>query len=178
MSIRVGGRSFVRPLSEIIYNNTLIATGRFDVTGIPPSYDYLIIKALLKSDIVAVNDGIFMLFNNDSTAANYRRELVESGAAGGEANTPLVALTLGASSDSDDFSTHHLELLEYAGAKRKTVRAYDGERRDATSIVTSDATLNWENTAAVTRIQIQPDGYPTDELVVGSRLVIIGMRWI
>lgn len=177
MSIRVAGRSgFSRPLMAKIFSQTLTVAGRFDVTGIPLSYDYLIIKALLRSDVANINDGVFMLFNNDSTAANYRRETVESGAAGVESSAPLIGNTVGATSTANDFSTHHIELLGYAGSKRKTARAYDGGRRSATALVTSDVTLNWENTAAVTRIQIQPDGFPTHELIVGCELIIIGVR--
>jgi hypothetical protein len=163
----------------VLSSETLSAAGNFDVSSIDQTYDHLLIRMILRTDASNTADGIHLYFNNDTTAANYRRILHTASSAShavGPGNDNLIMNTSGASSTASDFSNSEIRILEYTGSKRKTVYVSNAFRRDATDGDTNHTMFNWENTAAINRITVAVDNDPTNELVSGSYLEIIGIK--
>lgn len=178
MSIRVGGRGFARSLVDKIFNLTLTAPGRFDITGISPSYKRLEIFLLLRSDVAATGDGGDLFLNGDTTAANYRSASHLGGVSHsfGATDTATALSNVGDTGTAGYFSQHHLLICDYAGSKTKTVIILGGQRRDATNNWAMNHFVHWESTAAINQITVQPDGYAADLWVTGSQAIILGHR--
>lgn len=161
-----------------LYRGELTTDGNFSDTDISQDYDHLLIRAKLKSSVNATNDAAYMYFNADTTAGNYRHGLQYSGTAGGvgTGDTPYIGDTSGATSTANDFSIIEIYIPNYTNGHVKSALGRTGVRRDATNIFMFNSYMNWENTAAITQITIQPDGYATDKFITGSWLQIIGVK--
>lgn len=174
MSIRVAGRGFARSPMVKIYDNTLTATGKFDVTGIPPGYNRMKIFLWARSDVSVGSDLIECLFNGDSTSANYRAADGFHGSSHGGSGTdvPRAAIIPGAVAPANYFGSVEMLILDYSGALNKQLISFGGERESSVTIYNRWHTMHWENTAVINQITIQTDNDPTDELIAGSQLKI------
>lgn len=177
MTVRVARQGFTRHPMERIYSETLSASGRFDITGIPQDYTVLVLFCSLRSDVVATSDNINLFLNGDETAANYRRAVMFGGTTFNDAviDDAEILISTGASSPDNYFSSMRVYLPFYTGPNQKQVLAEMARREDANTMLTLQAIYQWEDTSAINQITIQPDGYSTDEFIVDSQLVIYGM---
>jgi len=159
-----------------LYYEALTGTGRFDISGLPQGFFALEIILIARSSVAAAGDSVYMYFNGDTTAANYRtgRQLAGTGPTNTATDAPDLDTIPAANSTANDFGHQRIYIPEYAGSKRKSASYLGGQRRDATVIYTTTGLINWENTAAITQVTIQPDGYATDTFVAGSTIQIIG----
>lgn len=162
-----------------ISNTTLAADGRFDIT-LDPIYNSLQIVASLRSAVAAVADNIYLLFNNDSTATNYRRTSGRGSAAAtplpiSESDIPLIGTAVGNTAVADTFTPLHVFIPGAILAQTKNAIAFSADRQTATLQVMTLVDLNWENTAAIIRIQLQTDNHDTDLLLTGSNLQLYGL---
>lgn len=179
MSIRIAGRNgFARAPMEKIYKAELTATGRFDITGIPLSYTHLWMFASLRTDVAAEVDTIDIHLNGDTTAANYRRVTLTGGTILSD-NVVDDAELLSSPADSSPanyFSAIKMVVPFYNDDTfNKQILVEQIRRENATTMQGLLNSYMWENTAAINQITIQPDGFATDEFVVGSRLMIYGI---
>jgi hypothetical protein len=162
----------------VLHDETLVAAGTFDVSSISQAYDELELTLLLRGDVSATNDATRLFFNNDTTEASYRTELLQGNGAtptSAGADTALIGTVPAGTAVSGDFSAMKVYIPEYAGGKQKTSIILNSARISTTDIRTQIIAHNWENTAAITRIQVRTDNHATDEFDVGSRLVIVGI---
>ena len=158
-------------------------TANFDFTSISGSYKHLRIEVQGRSAVVATNDNILMIFNNDS-GANY--DYLEwafgtgSGfpAALGEsfAGTSIRAMnTTGASSTAGDVGNATITIPDYASTTfNKTSHSEGGVlfARSAQNIRIMQCFGSWRSTAAITRITLTPAG---GNWKAGSRATLYGL---
>jgi hypothetical protein len=178
VSIRVGGKySFARSPSIKLFDQTLTATGRFDVTGIPPGYGTLQGRLLARSDVVDTFDFSVTFFNGDTTAANYRRASHEGGTShvSAVADDSISGILTGANSPANYFGYVDFSIPSYTGSHEKIMSVISGARRTATIITAYQFFIHWENVSAINQITLQPDGFATDEFVANSRLQLWGI---
>ena len=180
MSIRVAGKyGFSRSPMVKLFDQTLAATGRFDVTGLPPSFTTLLLYAQIRSDVVATNDLVLVFFNGDTTDANYRRVQHTAGSGGhtaGEADDRRANISTAASSPANYFTHTEMILPMYSTLNStKTMYTFTARREDAIRFDKRNYALHWENTSAISQITVQPDGFAGDEFVINSRLAIYGV---
>ena len=166
-------------IREVLHEETLASAGKFDVTGIPSDYTHLLLHLNARSDVAAIGDAALMYFNNDTTDTNYMSAymtLLNASSNSGETDKPLVYLS-GGNSTAGDFRYSRIFLPNYASTTyRKNAIMATGGRRDANEMRIGQVTTNWESTAAINRITIQADNDPTDQLVAGSYLMIVGIK--
>ena len=177
MSIRGGARNgFGRSNSIKLYENTLVAAGKFDITGIPLGFRVMEIFGEIRSDVSATNDTVLMFFNNDTTLTNYRSTRTASGTGGvtsGSSDDPRISVSTGATAPANYFSPIWIFINQYAGSGiNKTAMSKNSRRQDATTLFDAKNVVHWENTAAINQITIQTDNDPTDELIADSWMQI------
>ena len=165
-----------------LYNETLAGTANFDVSSISQDYDHLLINILVRSSNAAATDSVYLFFNNDTTVTNYFYQKMSfydgTGNDSTEGDTPLIAELASAGAPANSFGVAQILISKYAGSHNKSAiseygfRAIAGQARPGVSYV------EWESTAAINRITIQPDGYATDSFVTGSWCQVIGVKTV
>lgn len=170
-----------RYIPETLYDIELDAPGIFDQASIDQTYNRLEVELWTQSSVAGSNDGIYLYFNNDTTNGNYMYGQiggVDGSASGAEGDIPNIGATSGAgSADDADFGHTKVEIPLYAETNyRKLARIEETLRYSATAMVQRMISLSWESAAAINRITIQPDGYPTDSFIIGSRMIIRGYK--
>lgn len=170
--------------AEVLCDTTLGSGGAFDTNdqwpaGLPAGYASFKIECRLRSTVAATLDAAYVFFNNDTTVANYASErfaATDGAIAGARADTPQVGEVPGATSQTDDFGFVWVEIPAPNDAKNKLALSYGGYRRSATSHRVDGAAVQWESTAAVTRIQVRTDNHATDLFAAGSSWRVLGYR--
>lgn len=172
MTIRIPGAVNRRQYTEPWYDRTLSGSGKFDVSGIPPSGTILRGYLLARSTVSATGDGIYVFFNNDTTAANYRQggHLSGSTHASSAADNSTIGLMPAANSPADYFAGIEFYIVQYAGNRFKVIHGNGTDRETATVIYAIKYAVHWESSSAINRIAFQADNDPTDQFAAGSRL--------
>jgi len=164
-----------------LYRSTLSGSGNFDVSSISQAYDHLVIYLVARSSVEAENDRIRIFLNNDTTATNYRYVTLNTktgaAAARGSGDEPDLYYVPAATSTDDNGYLNIVDIPLYASDKRKQIFSRMG-MSNLTYEWVAITTVGWESTAAINRITIQPDGYPTDAFAIGSFLQIIGVKTV
>lgn len=181
MSIRVAGRgAFARARMEKIFDVTLSAAGRFDVTGIPPSFDHLWLVMVNARGDSASTANMNIWLNNDTTAANYRRGRHQSLASShtvADADDSGIGIIQGTGGTANYVTDMEIKFFNYADpTNNKNGVAYITIRESPTVGMHHLRYIQWENTAAINRIEFEHSNDPTDELVAGTRLQAFGIR--
>ena len=179
MSIRVAGLGFARAQMEKIYDVTLSVAGRFDVTGIPPSYDMMVLELIVRSDQATTVDNVFMHANGDTTSTNYRRSIHYGGGSHSVASVddPLIGHAVGTTglADSPGFVT--IVIPKYAETTfLKVAHSFGGYRHQAANQNAIQLWWTWENTAAINQITLQISTHDTNLMDIGSNLKIWLLR--
>ena len=173
------GRVVNAQLKVLIADITLTNPGSFESIPIPAGFDHLEIYTALRSTVSAVADGVYILFNGDATAANYRYQYIEgagASSASGQGDTPIFIGATGATSTANDFSqaVGYINYITDPG-KRRNGTAIGGQRRDATNSRTGSYFFNWESTEPIRSITIRTDNHATDLFAAGSRVQVFGL---
>jgi hypothetical protein len=178
MTIRVGDQGFKRQTIVKIFDQTLAATGNFDVTGIPANFTSLKAVLLSRSDNASgTEDTADIILNGDTTVANYRRAFHLAGfthTSGQDDSITIISIP-NAGSPANYFGVSWIDIPFYTETFNKIVSVKNRFRFEAANIRQDDRSYQWENTATINQITIQPDGFAADEFVVGSRLMIYGI---
>lgn len=163
-----------------LYRGTLTTDGNFDVSTISQDYDHLLIYGVFRSSVSADVDYGHLYLNNDTTATNYFRQQFSSEngntQAGAEGDDAYAFGCNAVNSVSDSFGFFECFIPNYTGSKKKVFKTQSNFRYLAGVSRIQMHTLEWESTAAISRITIQPDGYATDKFITGSFLQIIGIK--
>ena len=166
-----------------LYNETLSGNGIFDTDGVDLSgYDHLLINLAARSSVSASGDDASVIFNTDSTASNYRRQLLQAYGNNHLAATAAIAsigAVSAATSPANNFGISHMRINNYSGTTFYKYVQTVTDYRDSDAVpVMQVSTLIWQNTGTITRITIQPDGYATDKFITGLYCQIIGIKTV
>ncbi len=168
----------------LLHDETLGAAGVFDVSSISQNYDDLILLAMIRTDVAATADYARIFYNNDTTVTNYHSQwhAVANGAgnSASETATSNVAYCAAATSTANSFTMLRVNIPLYTDTNYlKICTATSAMIYAAGAIYANHFYVIWEDggTTAINRIQLRPDGYPTNEFVANSRLRIIGVKY-
>jgi len=160
---------------------TLASAGTFDVSGISGAFDDLVLVLIARDTIASSSSDIWLRFNNDS-GSNYgalRASAISGAVAVGDqtaSNRIEAGRIPGASSTLGGFfGSVRIELFGYAStAWLKTLQVDSSYNTTAVAngIGRQIGSGFWNNTAAITRVQILGNG--GGNLAAGSRLLIYG----
>lgn len=179
--VAAGGTTKTRLTGEIIYYELLAGTGLFDTGTLPTGYAFFEVHLRMRCSPSATNDTVYLRFNGDTTAGNYRNALSGSSsgsASNGVVNNPRISISPAATSPSGSFGVTKIRIPDPEGTvKLKVSYAEDAAQLDATTgqVVYGHQHL-WNSVSAITSIQVVPDGAPTDTFVAGSEITVIGYR--
>lgn len=177
-----------RVVGTLLYDLTLASADRFDTsntpdfgtTGLASGYDWIeIVIERAASTVSAATDFAYILFNNDSTLTNYRRQAEEASSGAGSfgaADDAIIANVTGATALANNLSTVRILLPNYTTADHKQAYGTQIARSAASGQEIAQWGVWWESTSAITRVQVQPDGYSTDKFATGSRMRIYGWK--
>lgn len=168
----------------LVHDETLGSNGAFDVdlTSIDSpilaeSGDLLELRMSLRAATAGVaSDAVYILWNNDTTVTNYRavaQATADTGVTDAAADVPSAGIAPAATADANEFGQFHVLVPFYGGAHRKIAQVRSDIRTSSTAIEHRDTNHHWENTAAITRVQVRTDNHATDLFLTGSRLQII-----
>lgn len=176
-----GGGGGVTKTRRVGYQieETLASDGSFDIDltsyGLTLSdYDDIEVIAEIRSDVASTYDVAYLKFNNDSTASNYRAawRYAGTGSGGSSSASPTVSdIVWGASATANRFTPLIVELPNFNSSIAKDAY-FRGFTRDGGTSWFEEGTLNWDSTAAITRIQLEPNG-ASDDFVAGSKIKVI-----
>ena len=131
---------------------------------VPSGYEALVESVFARSDVAAATDPIDVAFNNDTTAANYDGQALEadgaSVAAGQSAASRRLAFIPGASAAANVFGGGVALIPAYTETDRhKHLLVMEGAADDILTLRSN----RWENTAAITEIDLTPGTGPNFE---------------
>lgn len=166
----------------LLSTTTLVATGTIDVSSISGSYNDLILILISRGTNASAGEGIQWNFNGDS-GSNYYRELTQvtgTGAVSGvETAGGAAALIAGRhpanTGPASTFGVSRLMILGYASTTWKKgvlFSSFDTEALSTGNIYSINGGGLWNNTAAVTRVQVA--GANTPAMAIGTQLRIYG----
>lgn len=145
-------------------------------SSIPSTYTHLRIEYIARGDTAATNTGMLMYFNNDTTAGNYYSEIAsatDTGITVGEADSAQIGNCAAASAAANDPGYGAIDVLYYkATTFNKSAQATSSSRRAAAQQNITTSTVYWENTAAITRIDII---LAAGNFIAGSTLRLYGV---
>ena len=159
-----------RQLIETIENTT---AGKFDFNNIPAGFNRLIIMGSFRSDAAVTVDNIYIYLNADTTAANYHTQINETNngsAVSSESPIPLISRSSGASSPANYYTTVMIVIEDYAGSNIKTATCIENVQQNTDDMRAGVVCVVSAITAAVTRVRIQTDNDPTNQLFGTLRL--------
>jgi hypothetical protein len=130
-------------------------------TSISGTYKHLQIRGIARNARVTTVDTAYFTINSDTSAAYAYHYMQGNGAnalAGGEfsklPNNTSAFVAPGSSASANMFSAVVVDLLDYSSTnKTKTIRTFSGTDQNGSGNLWFDSVL-WNNTAAITRIDI------------------------
>ncbi len=137
-------------------------------------YKHLQIRAVARNTRAETADGLYIVFNENTTGyANHsltgNGSAVSSSAETSQAQMTVASIT-SANSTASAFSGVVIDLLDFYATKNKTIRGLSGLTNRTLIQLTSGL---WNNTASVTTIRLQSF---SGNFVTGSRFSIYGIR--
>lgn len=173
------GRVVNAQLKVLIADITLTSSGSFEQIPIPAGFDHLEIVATLRGTVSATADQVHLIYNGDTTAANYSSQNLDATGttvSTVRADTPRIGTTTGSTSTAGDFVSMVISLPQAtASSVRRTTMGINVHRRDATTQYVNIVSHNWESTEPVTSITIRTDNHATDLFAAGSRVQVFGL---
>ena len=140
------------------------------LTNIPQTYTDLLIKVSLRGTNAQYYDELYMQFNNDTGATNYKYLYLDSGA-----GTPRSAKTSGASfiypgiipganATANTFSNGDIYIQNYTSSNTKSVSTDLVQENNSSASFSYYQTLDaglWVGTSAITSIKLIPNNSAT-----------------
>ena len=170
-------------VKELLYDKTLGASGNFDTDEwwpsgtLPSGYDKLEITVALRGADTG-DRLVYCYLNGDVTAANYRYASVygyATAASGAGGDIPQIGGVPGSDQLADGFSLSTITCQFPSIAAHKQLVNAGALRSAAITNYSIMNALNWENTAAINRIQLVSNGASTN-FVANSRVQIHGFK--
>ena len=159
-----------RQLIETIENTS---AGEFDFNNIPAGFNRIIIEGAIRSDVASTGDSSAIYLNSDTTASNYHFQR-----GGGNNGNPLnnegassqSVFLCGDSSPSGSYTYIQARIEDYTGSNLKVIYAFGSSYTGNDAITMGSFVTVSSITAAITRVRIQTDNDPTDQLFGTLRL--------
>ena len=169
-------------VKELLYDKTLGASGNFDTNEwwpggtLPSGYDKLEITTALRGADTGTRV-VNCYFNGDAVAANYRYAFVYGGSTNGgfAGDEARISTCVGSDGFADTFTTSFSQIDRPSSATNKECISSTSRRVSSTDMLSIQYALQWENTAAINRIQLVSDGASTN-FVANSRVQIHGFK--
>jgi hypothetical protein len=137
-------------------------TASMAFSSIPSTYTDLCIKISGRTNIVSTDDYALVRFNADSGSNYPYKQLLGSGAAassnGGTLTGAAAVRVDGSTATASTFGSSDVYIPNYAGSSYKSVSGDGVSENNATSAASSLWAALWNNTAAITSIDIVPGG--------------------
>lgn len=164
------------------YEEILGASGAFDVTlsSIPlfdSSVKSIEIEVVLRGTVSAINEGCYIFFNNDTTVSNYYRQNLSASAGGAntveDASPTIFSVIPANSSPANSFFIGVIKISVVNSTDyRKIATVHGSGQYDTADMRINAGGVFWNNTSAITRIQIRTDNHPTDLFATNSAIRI------
>lgn len=169
------GDGALRKVQYLIDTITIETAGAISFSSIAADYDDLIIEVVGRS--ASTTGGIDVFFNDDTTAANYKRQYLQANNAAASAASAADGVVLFASVstvNSNEFARMTASIKNYTSANYKNADGQSYARHTGTnsSIIRQNA-VTWLNTAAITKITL---GDSTSHFDVGSIIKLYGVK--
>jgi hypothetical protein len=153
-----------RTAYESIATTTVGSGGVADVTfsSIPSTFKHLQIRFIARGTVAAAGVGLRERLNGDTSASYSSHQLYGDGAsvaatASSNANEMIIGGMTGATATASTFGVGVLDILDYANTnKYKTLRFLNGRDVNGSGGQIGIESSSWQNTAAVTSLQIYP----------------------
>ena len=179
VAVTVSGNPTGTMVTEEIARITNATAGDFDFDSIPGTYDRLIIKGTITSDLAGVADGTRMWFNTETTDANYHSQpmYVDDGVGGFvEAATSQFGLVAGTTAVANSNTSVEIVIENYASATDlKSANSTWQTLREAARIYCGRHVVFCKTvTAPITRLRFRTDNHATDQLL--GTLILYGER--
>ena len=131
-------------------------------TSIPGTYTHLQVRFMARGTATAAGVGLRERLNSDTSASYSSHQLYGSGASvaatgGGSQSEMEIGGMTGATAGSNIFGVGVLDILDYSSTdKYKTLRLLDGRDVNGSGGYIFFESGSWQNTNAVTTVQIYP----------------------
>jgi hypothetical protein len=142
----------------LISEQTPTGTGTLTWSSIPATFKSLEIEMTARGTDSAASTTINLYFNNDTTAGNYRRWYVGTDGASatyGTGDDAVIFSIPAAAATAGYANTFLAKIIDYSGTTfQKMLEGVNTRRTGATYQSKGLMSMNWENTAAINRIDI------------------------
>lgn len=147
--------------------------GEFDFTSIPTDRGFKRLRGIgyTRGTVSATNDGMYLIFNSDTTITNYYRTNVQglnTSATAAESAAPIIGFTTGSTAPTDCYGKIEFVIENYSNTNTvKDAWGFYGNYRTVDSelnvgmIFMSHDSL----TDAITRVRLRSDNHGTDHLI-------------
>jgi hypothetical protein len=164
----------------LIYEETLVASGVFDVSSIVATHRHLFIELDTRTTDTVTADQVYLFHNTDTTVGNYHSQGIggsNNTAFNSEVTAPAICATTGASAPTDEFGHAEIEITNYANARPKQAHSTFVGTVGANNMLVGKYGHHWSGTAAIDRIRIQPDGFAASshQFAAGSSIRVYGI---
>jgi hypothetical protein len=131
------------------------SSGTISLTSIPQTFTDLYLTFSLRSTTAAVTDYPYILFNGSTTGYTIRT-LSGNGSSATSQNISLLYIGAidGANATSNTYSNIGLTIPNYASSNKKTTSSEEAMENNATSAEIYIIAGLWDNTAAITSIDV------------------------
>lgn len=148
----------------------LTSAGEFDFSSIPAGYNRIVIEGIVRCALVGSGDtvDIKVYLNSDTTDANYHSQQM-GGRDGSPVNSEYAAPRLirvpAISSPTGAYANVRIEIEGYAEGHRKIISGWTSYNKDTGEAEAMRSTVVSSISAIVSRVRIQSDTSPADELI-------------
>jgi hypothetical protein len=160
--------------------NVTSTTGSISFTSIPSTYKHLQIRLSARNNFAGSGGGIsaLMRLNGDSSGNYTHHRLVGDGSSASAGAATGVSYTqigyMSRNGDTSNYSASIVDILDYTNTnKNTTVRTLSGADYNGSGYIQLWSGL-WLNTAAVTSIEIYPDGAAS--WLADSKFALYGIK--
>lgn len=133
-------------------------------SSIPSTFKQLQVRLIARSNRSGFSQDIIRIRYNGDTGSNYAYHMVEgtgvnpaSTNSGSSTASPWLMFSTGATATSDTFNAGVIDILDYTNTnKNTTTRALTGLDQNTSDSRVALGSVLWNNTAAVTSLEIAP----------------------
>lgn len=153
-------RAFIKATGgrELISEQTPTGTGTVTWSSIPATYKSLEIEYVARGTQAATAINLNLYFNNDTTATNYRSEWMYgtgTAASVAQADNAIIAPVSAASATANLAGYGTIKIINYASTTfNKQAFCITSLRDSATGMYIWTASIDWESTTAINRVDI------------------------
>jgi len=146
-----------------------------EITSIPDNFDDLILYHSTRTTTSASNDGLVLVFNQDTNNNYLFREFrAENGGFSSSTGSRnhINSIGNGNGSPSNTFATARIYIFRYASSQNKIISVDTGSIDDSTTVNHRFTSAEWFNSSKITSLNLSCD---QESFVAGSTLSLYGI---